>query len=78
MLSAREANKKTLNNITKCIAEELFKLEDQINDAIKVGKFYVSSKGYLQVETKRLLETLGYKVTVGSQYNEPYYIISWQ
>ena len=77
MLSAKEANEKTLNNISECVTEELFKLENQINDAIKTGKFFISCDGFLQVETKRKLKDLGYKVEVGSQYNEPYYIISW-
>lgn len=77
MLSAKDAYKKTLNNITECVTQELFMLENQINDAIKIGKFYVSCTGFLQVETKRKLEELGYKVNIGSQYNEPYYIISW-
>ena len=77
MISAKDANTKTLNNITKCVTEELFKLENQINDAIKIGKFYISSSGFLQIETKKTLEELGYNVSVGSQYNEPYYIISW-
>ena len=77
MLSAKDANTKTFNNISKCVTEELFKLENQINDAIKSGKFYVSSTGFIQIETKKRLEDLGYNVSVGSQYNEPYYIISW-
>ena len=77
MLSAKEAYTKTLNNISECVTEELFKLENQIIDAIKKGKFFISSNGFIQVETKRKLEDLGYKVAVGSQYNEPYYIISW-
>ena len=77
MLLAKDANKKTLNNISKCVTEELIILENQINDAIKLGKFYISCTGFLQVETKNRLEDLGYNVSVGSQYNEPYYIISW-
>ena len=77
MLLAKDANKKTLNNISKCVTEELIILENQINDAIKLGKFYISCTGFLQVETKKRLEDLGYNVSVGSQYNEPYYIINW-
>ena len=77
MLSAKEAYKKTSNNIKECVIEELYMLENQITDAIIKGKFFISSNGFLQVETKRRLEDLGYKVAVGSQYNEPYYIISW-
>ena len=77
MLLAKDANKKTLNNISKCVTEELIILENQINDAIKLGKFYISCTGFLQVETKKRFEDLGYNVSVGSQYNEPYYIINW-
>ena len=77
MLTALEANKKTLSNITKSVAEELLKIEIQIHDAINKGKFHISNNGFLNIETKRKLEELGYKVTVGSQYNETYYIINW-
>lgn len=77
MLSAKDAYKKTLNNIKECVIEELYRLENQIYDAIKRGKFFISNNGFLQIETKNRLEELGYKVTVGTQYNEPYYIISW-
>ena len=77
MLSAKEAYAKTLYNISESVTEELNKLEEKINDSIKNGKFYISSNGFLQTETKNKLEELGYKVSVGSQYNETYYIISW-
>lgn len=77
MLSAKDAHAKTLNSITECVTEELLKLEKQINDAINRGKFSISNNGFLQVETKKRLEELGYKVTVGYQYNETYYSISW-
>ena len=77
MLSAKDAHTKTTNNITECITEELLKLEKQINDAINRGKFSISNNGFLQAETKKRLEELGYKVTVGYQHNETYYDISW-
>ena len=77
MLSAKDAYTKTLNNIAEYVSDELIKLEKQINGAISEGKFYISNNGFLNVESKRRLENLGYNVTVGSQYNEPYYIISW-
>lgn len=77
MLSACEANKKTLNNIRECTTEELSKLEKQINQAISNGKFSISNDGCLQPETTLRLQDLGYKITTGNQYNEQYYCISW-
>lgn len=78
MLSAKEANIKTLNNIKECTTEELSKLENQIDNAIKNGKFSISNNGYLSFIAKQRLEDLGYKVETGSQYNEHYYSISWK
>ena len=78
MLSACEANKKTLNNIKKCVTEELSKINEQINQAISNGKFSISNDGYLQPETTQRLQELGYKITTGNQYNESYYCISWK
>ena len=78
MLSASEARTKTQNNINDCAAKELAKLEEQISNAILEGKFSISNDGSLQLSTRQKLEKLGYKVTTGSQYNEPYYNISWQ
>lgn len=77
MLLAKDAHTKTLNSITDCVTEELIILEKQINDAINRGKFSISNSGFLQIETKKRLEELGYKVTIGCQYNETYYSISW-
>lgn len=34
--------------------------------------------GSLKPETRKKLEELGYKVETGTQYNEPYYSISWK
>lgn len=78
MLSASEARTKTQNNINDCTTKELAKLEEQMANAILEGKFSISNDGCLQFSTRQRLEELGYKVTTGSQYNEPYYSISWQ
>ena len=77
MLSAKEANKKTLNSISEDVSIELLRVEDKINNAISVGKYYATIGGTLRAETKRILEQLGYNVKVGTQYNEIYYTVSW-
>ena len=38
----------------------------------------ISEDGSLKPETRKKLEELGYKVETGTQYNEPYYSISWR
>lgn len=77
MLSASEAKAKTQNNIDSCVTQELNKLDKQISEAISNGKFSICNDGILQHTTQERLESLGYKVETGSQYNESYYSVSW-
>lgn len=76
--SASEANKMTNNVIDSCATQQLAELSKLIRDAIADGKFSISKDGCLKPETRKKLEELGYKVDTGSQYNEPYYSISWK
>lgn len=75
--SASEANKMTNNAIDNCTTQQLAELSKLIRDAIADGKFSISEDGSLKPETRKKLEELGYKVETGTQYNEPYYSISW-
>lgn len=75
--SASEANNMTNNAINSCTTQQLAKLSKLIRDAIADGKFSISEDGSLKPETRKKLEELGYKVETGTQYNEPYYSISW-
>ena len=77
MLSAKEANAKTFSKIKAHINVELFEIEQKINEAIDRGKYSITCDHPLEIETKNKLEELGYKVYVGSQYNETYCSISW-
>lgn len=77
MLSASEAKKKTQDSINDRVTKELDKLNKQIDKAIARGSFSISNDGILQSETSKRLESLGYRVQTGSQYNESYYNISW-
>lgn len=76
--SASEANKMTNNAIDSCTTQQLAELSKLIRDAIADGKFSISEDGSLKPETRKKLEELGYKVETGTQYNEPYYNISWK
>lgn len=76
--SALEANKMTNNEIDSCTTQQLAELSKLIRDAITDGKFSISAEGSLKSETRKKLEELGYKVKTGTQYNEPYYSISWR
>lgn len=78
ILSALEANKMTNNAIDGCTTQQLAELSKLIRDAIVDGKFSISEDGSLKPETRKKLEKLGYKVETGTQYNEPYYSISWR
>ena len=75
--SASEANNMTNNAINSCTTQQLAKLSKLIRDAIADGKFSISEDVSLKPETRKKLEELGYKVETGTQYNEPYYSISW-
>ena len=77
MLSASEAKTKTQNNIDDCVTQEVKKLDEQISNAIAEGKFSISNSGMLQSSTQEKLESLGYKIKIGRQYNEAYYSVSW-
>lgn len=76
--SASEANEMTNNAIDSCTTHQLAELSKLIRDAIADGKFSISEDGCLKPETRKKLEELGYKVKTGTQYNEPYYSVSWR
>lgn len=78
MLSAKQANAKTKEVIDKYRTEELSKIEKQIMSAISKGEFFINNEGYLSEVAKQRLKADGYKVKQGSQYNESYYVISWE
>lgn len=77
MITAQEACKQTKENLHNFATTEMQKIEKDITNAIKEGRFSISGDGYLQEETKYVLKSLGYKVKIDSQYNELWYSISW-
>ena len=77
LLSAIDAYHKTKDNLKKCTTKELAEISKKISEAIENSKYEIGDSGYLQPETRQRLEELGYKISNGSQYNEPYWTISW-
>ena len=77
MIKASYANSKTIKVIEDVASPEMISIEEKIMKAINGGNFSISGNGYLQPETKILLETLGYKIEIGYEYNDGYYIVSW-
>ena len=61
-----------------CVSEELSRMETLISEAVKEGRFSVYGEGHMQEATKQELERLGYKVEMGSQYNDSYFSVSWE
>ena len=78
MIRASEANKQTTKNIEDKLTTEIKDIEQRIISQINEGSYTLSLSGYLSSTTKQCLEQLGYRVETGSQYNEPYYTISWK
>lgn len=78
MISAQESKIRTQDNIDDFTKKKLLELETNIETAIKIGQFATTIDGTLEPYIKSQLENLGYKVDFGSQYNEPYYTISWE
>ena len=78
---AKELTKtvKEINKILKNVREDNF-LWNPIIRSIEDGRNTVVINIYGEREENFVneLKELGYKVTTGSQYNEPYYSISWQ
>ncbi len=48
-----------------------------IADAIARGQKYVGGDGTFELPVKQKLQEMGYQVSVGNQYNEPYWSVSW-
>ncbi len=76
--TASEANTRTNEAVNNYLSRQLEGISQDIEAAIAVGKFSINGNGSLDILVKRKLEELGYKVKTGHQYNEPYYIISWE
>ena len=77
MITAQEARKSTTHKIQHLASIEMVKIEKLIENAIEDCEYSVSQDGVLSQACRNHLESLGYKVETGTQYNEPWYCIKW-
>lgn len=78
IITAKEANERTRTEIHNRVTNEIYDVMEKIYEIIKKGKFSFSHGGTLCKETVNRLCELGYKVECNTQYNEPYYVVSWE
>ena len=71
---ARERSKK-INDLK--LQGELKMIETNIERAIEKGYVCFDYSGDISKEAREILERLGYRIQVGSQYNESYVSITW-
>lgn len=77
MISASTAYDRTIRNIQNNTTEEMESISKEISNAIQENKFRIILNK-LSNESREQIESLGYKVESGFQYNDWYYVISWE
>lgn len=75
--SATTAYRKTVDNRARGMIKQTRKIRDLINEAVDNGDFSITGSDVLLLETKKWLENHGFSVNDGTQYNDPFWIISW-
>jgi hypothetical protein len=78
MISAKEAKDVVMQGKYEKAVKQMELIESEIKKAIEKGSFNASFNGSICSANKEKLETLGYKVDSGSQYNESYFSVSWK
>jgi len=77
MRNAEEARKVVEQGQYEKASRQWNDIEKEIEKCIDEGKRYTSFNGTIEKPNKIKLESLGYKVDSGSQYNESYFSVSW-
>lgn len=75
--TAEEAFAETNRNIEQGISHQLEELRVQIKQAISNQEFFINGEGTLDTGVIYWLRKNNYNVTIGSQYNQSYWIIDW-
>lgn len=78
MISAKEAKEIAIQGKYERAVKQMELIECEIQKAIEKGSFSASFNGSICSANKEKLESLGYKVDSGSQYNESYFSVSWK
>ena len=77
MITANEAREKATYKMHHLASIEMKQIEEMIENAIEDCKYSISQDGTLSQFCRNQLESMGYKVETGTQYNEPWYCIRW-
>lgn len=77
MISAKEAREIVELGQNEKAVEQMEQIEWEINNAINNGHYNIGINGYIEKANRTKLESLGYRIETGSQYNESYFTISW-
>ena len=77
MITAKEARERTTYKMHNLASIEMKHIEEMIENAIEDCKYSISQDGTLSQFCRNQLESMGYKVETGIQYNEPWYCIRW-
>ena len=77
MITAEEARVRTIRKAQNIALAELKNIEELIENAIEDCTYSISQDGMLSQACKNQLESMGYRVETGTQYNQPWYCIRW-
>lgn len=77
MRSAEEARRIIEQGACEKVKKQWEDIENVIEQSLNSGYRYTTFTGILEKSNRTKLENLGYKIDVGSQYNESYFSISW-
>lgn len=77
MISAREARKMVVQGTNDRTTKQMEQIKQKITDAINRSRLSISMNGTIARDNKIKLEELGYRVSADSQYNQPYFSITW-
>lgn len=77
MITAKEARERVIYKANQLATIEMKHIEEMIENAIENCEYSISQNGTLSQFCRNQLESMGYKVETGTQYNEPWYCIRW-
>ena len=78
LITAEQARQRAKASITKYEQSQLNKIMEGIDEESAEGYYKYYGDEALQPAVRKKLEELGYDVSIGNQYNEPEYCISWE
>ena len=78
IITAEQARQRAKSYISEYELSQFNKIMENIERESAQGYFKYYGDGALRSAVRKKLEELGYDVSIGNQYNEPEYCISWE